>query len=212
MSIKMKVDLRTGIGSNKIKQLRKENYIPGVIYSRGKETKHVMVDNMAFEKTYRIAGTTSIIDLDLEGETVPVIIKEVQKHILKDKVLHVDFQELKMDEKLKMNIPIVLLNRDNIKLQPSVLMQLLDQVEIECLPKDIPQAAEIDVENMEFNAPKFVKDLDIAGNENITILNDLEMVVCSLSAPSLRDEEAETEEEVENDVEVADTASEDDEE
>lgn len=207
MSISMKISLRNEIGSNEIKQLRLDNYIPGVIYGRGRETKHVMVDNAEFAKTFKVAGTTSIIDLEVEGDTVPVIIKEIQKHPIKDKILHVDFQELRMDEKIKMSIPIILLNRDSIRLQPSILMQLLDQVEIECLPMDIPQAAEIDVENMEFNAPRYVKDLDIASNENITILNDLEMVVCSLSAPSLQEEEEETEE-----AEVADTNEEDSEE
>ncbi len=195
MNIKMTVDTRTRIGSNEVKKLRDDNIIPGVIYSRGEETRHVEVDNIDFAKVYKVAGTTSIIDLKVGEEIVPVIIKEVQRHPVKGEVLHIDFQALKMDEKVRMSIPIILLNRDNIKRQPSILLQILDQVDIECLPKDIPQSAEIDVEDMDFTTPKFVKDLNIAKNENITILTDLELPVCSLSEPTVEvDEDEETEE------------------
>lgn len=197
MNIKMKVDTRTGIGSNRVKKLRDDNIIPAVIYSRGEETRHVEVDNIDFAKVYKTAGTTSIIDLKVGEEIVPVIIKEVQRHPVKEEILHVDFQELKMDEKVRISVPIILLNRDNIKRQPSILLQLLDQVDIECLPKDIPQSAEIDVEDIDFTTPKFVKDLNIANNKNITILTDLELPVCSLSEPTMHvDEDEETEEAV----------------
>lgn len=195
MSIKMTVETRTGIGSNKVKKLRDDNIIPAVIYSRGEETRHIKVDNLEFTKVFREAGTSTIIDLAMGEEILPVIVKEVQRHPVKQQVVHVDFQKLNMNEKVKMSIPITLLNRDSIKLQPSILMQFLDQVDIECLPGDIPQAAELDVEDIDFSTPKFVKDLSIANDEKITILTDLEVAVCSLSEPTVHvDEDEETEE------------------
>ncbi|MBC8590245.1 50S ribosomal protein L25 [Wansuia hejianensis] len=187
-SLKMKTENRIGVGSNEVKKLRADSFIPGVIYKRGEETKHVQVKESEFLKVFREAGTTTIIDLELEGKTHPVIVKDVQEHPVKNKYLHVDFQELNMDEKLKVLIPINLINRDSIKLQPSVLTQLLNEVEVECLPGNIPNTADVDVADMDFTTPIFVKDLDIASDEDITILADLEEVVCTLTEPSLEED------------------------
>ncbi|MBU5313225.1 50S ribosomal protein L25 [Tissierella carlieri] len=193
-AIKMQIQKRTESGKNLVKKIRKDNIIPAVVYSRGGETASVSVDSAEFLRVYKSAGSSSLLSLELEGETIPAIIKEIQRHPVKNQILHVDFQKLNMDEKVRMTVPIVLVNRDSIKLQPSILMQLLDQIEIECLPTDIPNGAEVDVENMDFTTPMLVKDLDIANNENITILRELEDVVCTLTQPSINreDEDEET--------------------
>lgn len=188
-TMKMQIEKREGLGKNKVNKMRDANLIPGVIYSRGQETQHVNINSLEFLRVYRVAGTSSMIDLILDGVSTPVIIKEVQRHPVKGNFTHIDFQKLNMDEKLKMFVPISLHNRDNIKLQPSILMQLLDQVEIECLPGDIPFHAELDVENMDFATPFFVSDLDIAKNDKIEILTDLDHVVCSLSEPTIMTED-----------------------
>lgn len=190
-SLKMNIQSRSDVGSNYANKLRQQDLIPGIIYSRGEETRHVQVDSAEFLRVYRVAGTTSIIDLELEGKTYPVIIKELQKHPVKNQYLHIDFQELSADETIKMYIPINLINRDEIRLQPSVLTQLIDEVEIECLPADIPTVAEVDVVDIDFTTPVLVKDLDIAKNEKITMLTDVESVVCTLSEPSYDEEEEE---------------------
>lgn len=188
-SPKIKVENRLAVGSNKINKIRVKNLIPGVIYKRGEDTRHIQVDDSEFRKVYRVAGTTSVIDLELDGEVHPVIIKDLQSHPVKNQYLHIDFQELNMDEKLKVLVPINLINRDNIQLQPSVLTQLLNEVEVECLPSDIPSTADVDVAEMDFAAPKLVEDLDIASNEKISILTELDTVVCTLSEPSMEEEE-----------------------
>ncbi|NLY86755.1 MAG: 50S ribosomal protein L25 [Tissierellia bacterium] len=197
-ALKLQIERRAEVGKNTAKEVRKENKIPAVIYGKGEENIHVKVDLSEFLKVNRAAGTSAVLDLDLEGETIPVIIKEVQRHPLKDQILHVDFQKLNMHEKVRLTVPIVLLNRDSIKLQPSVLVQLLDQIEIECLPAHIPGAAQVDVQDMDFTTPITVGDLDIASNENITILRDLDDIVCTLTQPSApAEEEAEEGEETE---------------
>jgi len=206
-ALKLQIERRAEVGKNTAKEVRKENKIPAVIYGKGEENIHVKVDLSEFLKVNRAAGTSAVLDLDLEGETIPVIIKEVQRHPLKDQILHVDFQKLNMHEKVRLTVPIVLLNRDSIKLQPSVLVQLLDQIEIECLPAHIPGAAQVDVQDMDFTTPITVGDLDIASNENITILRDLDDIVCTLTQPSAPAEE-EAEEGEETEVPEATEASE----
>lgn len=191
-SLKMNIENRDDIGSNRAKKLRVENMIPGVIYKRGTETKHVQVDNAEFLRVYKAAGTTSIIDLQLDGKSYPVIIKDIQTHPVKNQYVHIDFQELNMDETIRMFVPVYLINRDNIPLQPSILIQSIDEVEIECLPGHIPTSANVDVIDIDFTTPIFVEDLDIVKDENITILTELDEVVCTLTEPTY-DEEAEDE-------------------
>lgn len=213
-SIKMNIESRSNVGTRKVNQLRAEEVIPAVIYKRGEETLTVQVDKREFERVYRQAGTTSIIDLDLNGEIHKAIIKDLQKHPIKNEYLHIDFQGLSKDEKIRMYIPINLINRDNITLQPSVLAQSIDEVEIECLPANIPSSADYDVKDLDFSSAVYVKDLDIAKDETIDILTDLDEVVCTLNEPSYDEEAEEAALDMEVDVEVplVDEEEEDDEE
>ncbi|MBU5255461.1 50S ribosomal protein L25 [Tissierella praeacuta] len=188
-AIKMQIQKRTDSGKNPVKKMRKNNVIPAVVYSRGGETVSVSVDSSEFLRVYKSAGSSSLLGLELEGEKIPAIIKEIQRDPVKNQILHVDFQKLNMDEKVKMTVPIVLLNRDNIKLQPSILTQILDQIEIECLPSNIPNGAEVDVADMDFTTPIMVKDLGLAKDSKVTILRELDDVVCTLSQPSINKED-----------------------
>lgn len=183
-AIKMQIEKRSEIGKNVVDKMRENKTIPAVIYSKGEESIHVSINEIEFLRVYKLAGSSSLLGLELEGETIPAIIKEIQRHPFKNQILHIDFQRLNMNEKVKMTVPVVLVNRDSIKLQPSILMQLLDQIEIECLPGNIPNGAEVDVEDMDFTTPILVKDLDIAKDENVNILRDLEDVVCTLAQPN----------------------------
>lgn len=208
-TMKMQIEKREVFGKNKVNKMRVENLIPGVIYSREKETQHVNINSIEFLRVYRVAGTSSMIDLELDGVSTPVIIKEVQRHPVRGNFTHIDFQELNMKEKIKMHVPISLLNRDSIKLQPSTLMQFLDEVEIECLPGDIPFHAELDVENMDFATALYVSDLDIAKNDKIEILTELDQVVCTLSEPTIVSEEANEDEVVSAEVPTVSETEED---
>ena len=202
INVEMKTLKREETGKNIAKKMRKDNYIPGVIYSRGQETQHILVSLSEFQKVYKAVGISSTFYLNLENSKIPVIIKEIQKEPLGNGIYHIDFQKLNMDEKVKMTIPITILNRDNIRVQPSTLMQHLDSIEIECLPKDIPNIIELDVVDIDFNTPKMVKDLNIANNPNITIARDLDEVICTLIAPTTTNDEDEEEVEDEETKEI----------
>lgn len=201
-AIKLQVENRTAIGKNKVDKVRQNDLVPGVLYGKGEETQHVQVDRRLFEKVYRTAGMSTLIDLELNGKTTPVLIKEVQKHPFKNQYLHIDFQALDMDEKVKLTIPIILNGRENIKIQPSILIQQLDEIEIECLPADIPQTIEVDVSNIDFNTPVFISDLDIFGDENITILREADDVIASLIEPTMEEELEEIEAAEEEGLEI----------
>ena len=180
---------RVGIGSGSAKKMRREKLVPGIVYSKGEETKHVQVDQIDFVKEFRIVGTSSLMELEVDGEVIPVIVKSVQRNPVKGEVIHIDFQKLDMKQKIKITVPVYLLHRDAIKLQPSVLMQMLDTIEIECLPGDIPESVGIDVSGMDFETPLYVKDLEIMGEDNVEVLTDPESIICTLNEPTMEEEE-----------------------
>ncbi|NLW23465.1 MAG: 50S ribosomal protein L25 [Tissierellia bacterium] len=191
-AIKIQVEERRGLGKNKADKLRRNEIIPGVLYGKGEEAKHIQVNKRDFERVYKIAGTTTLIDLEVGGDTLPVLIKEVQIHPFKNQYLHVDFQKLDMTEEVKLTIPITLVGKENIRDKDGTLVQQLDEIEIECLPKYIPQAIEVDVSNIDFDRPIFVSDLEIFGDENITIFREADDVIVSLveaGAPAEEEEE-----------------------
>jgi len=192
-AIKLQVEKREGLGKNIAKKLRRQGQIPGVLYGKGESTA-VKVSRGDFDRVYKMAGTSTIIDLEIEGETFPTLIKEVQEHPFKDQYLHVDFQKVDMNKPVKVIVPIVLTGKENIKLQPSVLVQQLDEIEIECLPKYIPESAQVDVSNIDFNTPIYVSDLDVSKNENITVLEEPDVLVATLVTAAKVEEEEEVEE------------------
>ncbi len=178
-AIKLQVEKREGLGKNKTNKMRREGQIPGVLYSKGDATA-IKVNSRDFDKTFKTAGTSTIIDLEIGGELVPALIKEVQEHPYKNQYLHVDFQRVDMNQPVKVTVPIVLIGRDSIRIQPSVLVQQLDEIEIECLPKYIPESVEVDVTNIDFNTPVYISDLNIFGDENITILREPDELIATL--------------------------------
>lgn len=190
--ILLKAGLREKTGSNANKKLRREELIPAVLYQKDEENQNLTLVAKEFDKVIAEAGTSTIISLDIEGSKKKVLIRDFQRHPYKNMFIHVDLLGVNMNEKLKVNVPIVLLNRDEIYLQPSVLMQAASEIEIECLPADIPAQVEIDVQNMQYGDTFTVADLDIVKNEDIQVLTDLEEVICSLQEP--REEVVEEEE------------------
>ena len=192
--IVLQADNREATGKNQVKKLRNEELVPGVIYAKNQENVNVQFTARDFEKVLRQAGTSTIITLDIEGEGKEVLIKEFASHAYKNQFLHVDFQAIDQNESIRVTVPVVLVNRDDMNEVTGVLVQNLETVEVECLPKYIPQTADVDVKEMAIGDNMTIADLDIASNENITILADEDEVVCSLqevSEEEIVDEEAE---------------------
>lgn len=190
---RLQAQLREDIGTGMAKKIRKENMVPGIVYSRGEETRHLTVDQLEFIKVFRKVGTSSLMELDFNGEVVPAIVKTVQRDPVKGQVIHIDFQKLDMKEKIKLTVPLTLLHKDSIELQPSVLMQMLDSIEIECLPGDIPEEIAIDVSKMTYDTPLYVKDLHIVSVENVNVITDLESIICTLNEPTMSEEDEDEE-------------------
>ncbi len=198
---KLKAEKREAVGKNKVDKIRQNEKLPAAVFQKGKETENITIGDLEFQMLYQKAGMTSIIDLDIDGTIRPAIIKEIQRHPFKNQIYHVGFQGISMDEKIKIEVPVELINRDEIRKQPSVLNQQLDTIEVEVLPANIPDSFSIDVQNMDYDDTFTVRDL-VGDNKDVEVLIDLDEVVCSLSMPREEKEEEETTETAAADVPV----------
>lgn len=196
--IVLQAQKREATGKNKVNKLRNEELVPAVIYAKGEENINVQVTSREFEKVLKKAGTSTIITLDFGDEKKDVLIKAYQNHPFKNIFLHVDFQAINQNETIRVQVPVVLVGRDDIRVEPSVLVQNIDVVEVECLPKYIPQTADVEVSDLQIGDNRTVADLDIAKVDDITILLEDDEVICSLQEPS--------EEEIPEEGEEADAA------
>ena len=188
----LQAEKRVATGKNQVKKIRDQELIPGVIYAKNQENVNVQFTAREFDKILRQAGTSTIITLNIDGEGKDVLIKEYQSHPYKNQYLHVDFQAIDQNQAIRVTVPVVLIGRDDLNADGGVLVQNLDVVEVECLPKYIPQTADVDITNIQIGENKTIADLDIFNNENITILGEEDEVICSLQEVA---EEAEVEEE-----------------
>lgn len=179
--VELHASLRQGKGKEISKKLREENLVPGVIYKRGEETVSLKIDRKNLMKALATeAGENAIIKLHIDDakkkKERTAIVKDVQKDPVKDYLLHVDFQEISLTEKIKVMVRIVGKGEAvGVKQDKGVLQHVLWEVECECLPTDIPEKIEVRVDDLKIGDTIHVKNIVLP--EGIKILEDPEAVV-----------------------------------
>jgi large subunit ribosomal protein L25 len=152
-------------GKNEARRLRVSGRVPAVVYGARKNTVAVSVDP---KQINRILGSESghntIFDLQLDGEKTKAMIVDWQYEPLKGKLLHIDMKRIAMDEKIRVTVPIHLVGEAvGVKQQGGIMDQVIREVEVECLPSDIPTHIDADVSALEFGIVLRVKDLPHGG-------------------------------------------------
>lgn len=186
-TIKLNLVNREHTGTAGAKKTRAEGYVPGIFYAQDSEPVAVAAKANELEKVVDEAGTSALVDVNVNGKDYKILFKEIQSHPFKNQLLHFDAYGVNLKEKIKLSIPVVLEGREDIRVEPSVLLQLLEEVEVECLPTSLPSDAIVNVADMQIGDTLTVADLDVASIDDIEVLTDLEEAVCSLQEP--REEE-----------------------
>jgi large subunit ribosomal protein L25 len=185
----LQVATRAGTGKGAARSLRREGKVPGVIYGHGRAAEPVVVETAALAKMLvGISAGTTIVDVAIDGRTpVKALIREIQRDALRPaEILHLDLYEVRADEQITLAVPVHLVGiPDGVRNFGGVLDHSLRELEIEVLPSDIPEHAELDVTALAIGHSLFVRDLKI---EKARILNDPDTPVCTVVAP--RTEEA----------------------
>jgi len=185
----IEVEKREKTGKGVARELRRQGLIPGVVYGRNREPQALTVDpNDLKGKLY----SNAIIDLDIDGEEETVMIKDFQKDVIKEDIIHVDFQHISMDETISITVPIKLVGDAPGVREGGVLQQLMREVDIEVLPTNIPDEIELDIDELTLSDSLEVGDLDVP--EEVNVLNSPDDVIVTVVAPSEEIEEEEEEE------------------
>lgn len=130
----------------KVKQLRRKGFMPANVYGKDLPSTAVQVTYADFEKVFKAAGETGLVDLEVDGKSRPVLIKNLQMNYQTRTPLHADFFQVNLKEKVKAMIPIILEGEPQaVSEKVGILLQTMSEVEIEALPADLPERIAIDV-------------------------------------------------------------------
>jgi large subunit ribosomal protein L25 len=192
-------------GNNK---LRESGVIPAVLYGNKLANVNLAINQIEFEKLFRKAGESTIVELAMEdGKVHNVLVQDIQKHYLTSSPIHVDFYEVSMTEKLTATVAIEFINEaPAVKALGGTLVKVLNEVEVQCLPVDLPHNIEVDISVLKtFEDTLSIKDLKIS--DKVEILGDADDLVVKVQPP--RDIEAELAEPVVEDISKVEGAAED---
>lgn len=175
MSETIKAGLREAQGTGASRRLRREGRIPAVLYGNEQEAQAITVEqNAMFYALQRENFHTSILQLEVDGKTYPVIVRDFQMHPFKPAVQHIDFQLIDEKKPLKIRVPLHLKNTEispAVKLHGGRISQLASSVEIVALPKDIPAALELDMTQVVGGQILHLSDIALPENVKSTFLN-----------------------------------------
>ncbi|HEY58926.1 MAG TPA: 50S ribosomal protein L25 [Anaerolineae bacterium] len=210
----LKAERRTVTGK-KVKQLRRQGKLPGVVYGKVlEEPIPVMLDYKEAAKVLRGATGSEILDLELEGQTLPVLVREKQKDFIKGTLLHVDFQAVSMTETIWAEVPIELEGEaPAVKNYGAVLVQSLDVLEVEALPGDLPERIVIDLGRLE-EIGDMITVADLVLPPSVKVMADPDEAIVVATAPRTEEEVegAETVEEIGAEPEVIEKGKKEEEE
>lgn len=156
---------RQDAGKGASRRLRREGKIPGIIYGGGEAPTGVAFDANALHRSMaEEAFLSSILNVTLNGKTVQAVVRDYQPHPARRAVLHLDLQRVVATEELRMMVPLHFINEalsKGVKLGGGSVSRLMTEVEISCLPKDLPEYIEVDIEPMELNDMLHLRDLKL---------------------------------------------------
>jgi large subunit ribosomal protein L25 len=181
---------RTDTGKNVNRRLRTRGLIPGVLYGSKKEAVPVAVSPKEITSILRSkTGENTLFDLEIGGSRRKVILKEFQVEPIKGSLLHADFYEVAMDKPIEVKVHVEVTGVPvGVKVQGGLLDFVTREVEVECLPVDIPEKLTVDVSNLEMNQSIRVADIQVP--PKVTMLSDSDLVIVHVVAPRAEEEVA----------------------
>ncbi len=184
-TVALNVQSRTETRKGAARELRRNGFVPGVIYGSGNPAVSIKVDKKTLEKISMRGHTNAIFDINIEdsGEKTLAMIKEIQRAPLSAKLLHVDFLKITMDHVVDIELPVVLVNPENIKKAGGIIQQMVNEIRAQCMPTSIPEKVEIDLSGYKPGDSVYVKNLVLP--EGVTATSDpIEVIVTIIATKS----------------------------
>jgi len=189
---------RTVIGK-KVKALRREGLLPAIVYGSGIDPVAITLNTKEVLQTLRVIGANTLVTIKLGKKEHLVLVRDIQREVIKRDLLHMDFQEVSLEENISSTVPIVLVgDAPVVKEFEALLITNMEEIQIEAKAKDLPDTISVDISTLlNIGDNILIKDLVISGD--VTILEDPEDVVIVATLPTLM---AEIEELVEEGAEL----------
>lgn len=174
---------RSETGKNANRRLRSRGMIPGVVYAEGKEAVSVSVSPRQIGMVLKsAAGENTLFDLELGGSRRKVILKEFQREPLRGQILHADFYEVALDKPIEVKVHVELEGIPvGVKLQGGIVDFVTRELEVSCLPTDIPEKITVDIAHLELNKHLRVSDLRLG--DKVKVLADADVVIAHVVLP-----------------------------
>lgn len=195
-SLPAKTRIETGKKTNSLRELGR---IPAIVYGPGVKNASIEVDEKEFKKIFQKAGESSLIELDVKGEKRPVLVHEIQRDHVSDKIIHIDFFQASLKEAVEVAIPLVFAGvAPAEKDLGGTLVKNMLEIEVKALPQNLPHEIKVNVESLKtFEDHILVKDLVLP--KEVEILKKPDEIVASVLPP--QDVEAELAKEIKEEVE-----------
>lgn len=179
------VEAREGLGKGAARKLRAAGRIPAVLYGRGRDSLALALDPRALDRILRASGANTLLDLTVEGhpelkDTV-ALVKDLQRDPLRGAILHADLYAVDLTRTVTVDVPVHLLGRPRGLDFGGILEHTLREVALECLPRAIPEAIEVDVTALEVGDVVHVRDLALP--EGVTLVTDGDLGVVHVALP-----------------------------
>jgi len=171
--MKVVATTRSAQGTSASRRLRRTGKVPGIVYGSTDTPVSIELDhNDLFHSLRKEAFHSSILDLEIDGSAASsVLLRDVQMHPFKQQVLHIDFQRVAANEKIHVRVPLHYINADSspaVKISANVVSHVMNDIEVICLPKDLPEFIEIDLGELEAQGAVHVSDLKLPAGVEVT--------------------------------------------
>ncbi len=164
MKIEVNATSRSAQGTGASRRLRKAGRVPGIVYGGSEPVLIDLDQNELYFSLFKEAFHSSILTLNLDGKKEQVLLRDFQMHPFRQQALHVDFQRVQADKKVHMKVPLHFLNAEiapGVKLGGGIISHVLNELEISCLPADLPEFIEVDLANLELGHSVHVSDIKL---------------------------------------------------
>jgi len=189
---KLSGTLRTVTG-RKVKKLRQAGQIPATIYGQAMTPISVQFAALELDKIFEHAGESTLVEINIDKDTYPVLFKNPQFHPVLGDLIHIDCYQVNLKEKIVASVPLELIGESPAVKNGNILVPVTDEVEIEALPADLPEKIEVDISSLEEIGQKIsVSDLQV-DKDLIEIKTDPEQVIAIIEEPKVEEEPVEEE-------------------
>lgn len=171
-------------GTGASRRLRRAGRVPGIVYGGASDARSIELDHNALYHALRVeAFHSSILDLEVDGASESVLLRDVQWHPYKRLVMHIDFQRVQGNEKVTLSVPLHFVNQEQspaIKVQHAVISHVLTEIEVTCLPADLPEYIEVDMSGMSVEHSVHISNLNLPkGVQSTALMHDQDPVVAT---------------------------------